>query len=74
MSPSQGEAGPGIPCVRRLQPALRIALHVEPLGWPAAIEAIADPDERRWADHWLRQQAQIMRTRRAQQAKDKHRG
>lgn len=50
--------------VRRLGPAIQIALQVEPKGWPAAVEAIADPDERRWADHWLRQQAQIMRTRR----------
>lgn len=53
-----------IPGVRRLGPALQIALQVEPMGWPAAIEAIADPDERRWADHWLRQQAQILRMRR----------
>lgn len=53
-----------IPCVRRLGPAVQIALHVEPKDWPAAIEAIADPDERLWADHWLRQQARILRMRR----------
>jgi hypothetical protein len=63
------EAGQGlIPGVRRLGPALQIALQVEPKGWPAAIEAIADPDEKRWADHWLRQQAQILRMRRKQAA------
>lgn len=53
-----------IPGVRRLGPAIQIALQVEPKGWPEAIEAIADPDEKRWADHWLRQQAQILRMRR----------
>lgn len=53
-----------IPCLRRLGPAIQIALKVQPKDWPAAIEAIADPDERKWADHWLRQQAQILRTRR----------
>jgi hypothetical protein len=61
------ELAPGVPLVRNLQPALRIALHVEPKGWPAAIAAIENTDERRWADHWLRQQAQIMRMRRATQ-------
>lgn len=53
-----------IPSLRRLGPAIQIALHVDPKNWPAAIEAIPDPDERRWADHWLRQQAQILRARR----------
>lgn len=34
-----------------------------PKDWPAAIAAIEDPDERKWAEHWLRQQAQHMRYR-----------
>jgi hypothetical protein len=62
---TQEHNGQVIPGVRRLGPALEILRNKAPRDWPAAIEAIADPDERLWADHWLRQQAQLLRYRRA---------
>lgn len=59
-----------IPRACRLGPAIRILRYVDPPGWPNAIAAIADPQEREWADAWLREQAQLLRMRR-QDARNK---
>jgi len=66
---TQEHDGQVIPGVRRLGPALDILRRRQPKDWPEAIAAIQDSDERLWADHWLRQQAQILRFRRAMTAK-----